>query len=197
MLPTPLQLPAGLPLPTAQNSCPEPAGWVQYIVQTSDTLYDIAQAVGSSIEVLVSANCLTPSSSIVPGMSLSVPQLPATPVATTAPVIPASGTPLAPQGCTAPGVRIIAPTAGQTVSGLFNLVGAAALPAAGYYQIDIRPDSAETFMAYSRGSTSVIGGVLAQINSSMFDKGLHWVRLTVYTASGSASQSCAIPLIFG
>ncbi|MEO8396681.1 MAG: hypothetical protein ABI700_27055, partial [Chloroflexota bacterium] len=93
-------------------------------------------------------------------------------------------------------VRIIAPPAGQTVTGIFNLVGAASLPNGGSYRVEIRPDSTPVFMAYSHASVSVIGGVLAEINSDLFDDGLHWIRLTVFDKNGNSTQSCAIPVIF-
>ena len=166
-----------------------------YIARQGDTLYAIALAVGSSVEALREANCLSVSSSITPGMTVAVPQAPQAPVATSVPVTPSGAAP-APQGCSVPGVRIIAPTSGQALTGVFNLVGAAGLPDSGYYQIDIRPDSTDAYMAYSRGNESVIGGVLSQVNSDLFDDGLHWVRLTVFNGGARAIESCAIPVIF-
>lgn len=144
---------------------------------------------------MIEANCLAPDQNIVAGQSVNVPNAPAAPVATSVPVIP-TGTPLPPQECTTPGVRLIAPVAGDAVTGVFNLVGAASLPEGGSYRIDIRPESAEDFTAYSRSDEPVIGGVLAQINSDLFDDGLHTIRLTVLDTSGSQTESCAIPVIF-
>ncbi|MFN8560738.1 MAG: LysM peptidoglycan-binding domain-containing protein [Anaerolineae bacterium] len=195
ILPTAMLLPTGLPLPTAVRDCPLPEGWVGYIVQASDSLYAIARAVGSTVEALREANCLGAADGVAPGMTVAVPNPPLAAVATSVPVTPSAEMP-APQGCSVPGVRIIAPTAGQSLTGVFNLVGAAGLPDSGYYEVELRPDSTDEYMAYSRGNESVIGGVLAQINSDLFDDGLHWVRLTVYTGGGGAVESCAIPVIF-
>lgn len=143
---------------------------------------------------MIEGNCLLVDQNIMPGLSILVPSLPVVPVATSVPFFPTE-TPVA-EACTIPGVRIIAPVAGDAVTGVFNLVGAATLPEAGSYRIDIRPESSDTFTAYSRSAESVVGGVLAQVNSDLFDDGLHYVRVTVLDASGAVSQSCAIPVIF-
>lgn len=182
-------------MPTAEVSCVPPSGWLPYTVQSGESLYAIAEAVGSSVEDLVEGNCLLVDQNIMPGLSILVPNLPVAPVATSVPFFP-TGTPLPVDVCTIPGVRIIAPVAGDAVTGVFNLVGAATLPEAGSYRIDIRPESSDTFTAYSRSNESVVGGVLAQVNSDLFDAGLHYVRLTVLDANGAVSQSCAIPVIF-
>ena len=105
-------------------------------------------------------------------------------------------TPPAPESCVAPGVRIIAPEPGEIETGTFALVGAAALPASGSYRIDVRPDTATAYTAYSRSDQTVVGGVLAEINSDLFGDGLHWLRLTVLDRGGTAVQSCAIPVFF-
>ena len=184
-----------LELPTAVTACVPPEGWVTYTVQGGDTLYAIAEAVGSSVEDLIAGNCLFEDQNITPGLRISVPNAPTAPVMTSVPFFP-TGTLLPAEACTVPGVRIIAPVSGDSVIGVFNLVGAATLPTGGTYRIDIRPDSSETFTAYSRSDEPVVGGVLAQINSDLFDNGLHYIRLSVLDANGSLTQSCAIPVIF-
>ncbi len=189
-------LPTGLSLPTAERNCPAPDGWVAYTVQEGDTLYDIARAVGSTVEELAAANCLTGSGNITPGLNVYLPQSPSQPVATSAPLGP-TGTPPAPVGCSAPGVRIIAPSAGQLVTGMFTLVGAAVVPTSGAYVIEIRADLVPDFMPYSRATTSVPGGVLAEINSDLFGNGLYWIRLSVQDRHGAVTESCAIPVFFG
>ena len=195
MLPTAIVLGSDLPLPTTERSCPLPQGWTTYTVQPADSLYAIARIVGISIEDLIAGNCMSTHDNIAAGENLYVPRTPGIPAATSVPVFPTGNAP-AVQGCSAPGVRIIAPAAGQTVTGIFNLVGAASLPNAGSYRVDIRPDSTSIYMAYSHASMSVIGGVLAEINSDLFDDGLHWIRLTVFDRNENPTQSCAIPVIF-
>lgn len=195
ILPTALVLPTGLPLPTAIRECQMPEGWTFYVVQPDDTLYAIAVAVDSTVAELREANCLTDGANITPGLNVFVPRVPQAAIATRTALMPTGAIPAA-EGCSAPGVRIIAPAAGQQLTGVFNLVGAAGLSESGYYQIDIRPDVATDYTSYSRGNEPVVGGVLAEINSDLFDDGLHWIRLTVFDSTGSADESCAIPVIF-
>ncbi len=187
-------------LPTVERrDCVIPAGWTIYTAQDGDTLYAIATAVDSSVEALREANCLGENENIRSGLSVYVPNVPSVPVATQAPVVPtATGTVTvpAPEGCAAPGVRIISPEAGQEETGTFALVGAAALPASGSYLIAIRPDAATAYTDYSRSNQTVVGGVLAQINSDLFGDGLHWIRLTVLDRGDTAVQACAIPVFF-
>ncbi len=181
--------------PTATRDCPLPVGWLTYITQSSETLYDIAQAVNSSVEDLRAANCLGDRDQIGVGFGVYVPRAPGGMVVTSVPFT-STGTPPPNQGCGAPGVRILMPVANQAVSGAFNLVGAASLPPSGYYRIDIRSNSVNTFTPYSRATQSVIGGVLAVINSDLFGDGLYWIRLTVFDQTGRAAETCAIPVIF-
>jgi hypothetical protein len=183
------------PTPTPTRACPLPSGWVIYFTQGSETIYDVAQAVNSSVEDLRAANCLKDGDRIRVGFGVYVPRPPAGAVVTSVPFFP-QGTPLAEQGCTAPGVRILAPAANEAVTGAFNLVGAASLPPSGYYRIDIRSNSVNTFTPYSRATQPIIGGVLAVINSDLFGDGLYWIRLTVFDQTGRAAETCAVPVIF-
>ncbi len=176
-------------------SCLQPGDWVVYTVQPGDTLEAVAQAVGSTAEELQRQNCLSEADELTPDTSLYVPRLPSSPLATAAPT--AIGTALPdPVGCTSPGVRIIAPLSGAEVTGSFNLVGAAALPPGGSYRVEIRQDTTTAYTVYSRAENSMIGGVLAVINSDLFDDGLYWIRLVILDASSTSTQSCAIPVIF-
>jgi hypothetical protein len=195
VLPTPLVLATNLPLPTAERFCSLPRGWATYTAQVGDTLYDIAEAAGRSIEELLDQNCLLSIDEITPGMSIYVPFALPVPLPTVAPVAAPNELPEA-VGCTSPGVRIIAPGAGQAVTGVFALVGAASLPPSGSYTVEVRADSVTTYTLYGGGRESVIGGALAQINSDLFGDGLYWIRLVVRDASQTPTQSCAIPVIF-
>jgi hypothetical protein len=195
VLPTPLVLATNLPLPTAERFCSLPRGWTTYTAQVGDTLYDIAEAAERSIEELLDQNCLLSTDEITPGMSIYVPFALPVPLPTVAPMAAPNELPQA-VGCTSPGVRIIAPGAGQAVSGVFALVGAASLPLSGSYTVEVRADSVTSYTLYSGGRESVIGGALAQINSELFGNGLYWIRLVVLDASETPTQSCAIPVIF-
>jgi LysM repeat protein len=58
-----------IPPPT---SCPKPAGWVSYIVQSGDSLDSLAQRYRISAESILLSNCL-PSNALQVGMYISVP----------------------------------------------------------------------------------------------------------------------------
>jgi len=64
--------------------CGAPAGWVQYIVQPGDNLYQISLRYRLSVSELQSANCLGGSTLIYSGQKLWVPNVPtSTPAAPT------------------------------------------------------------------------------------------------------------------
>jgi LysM repeat protein len=79
-----LYLPPEQPTATAVR-CGAPSGWVVYIVQPGDTLFNIAQRVNSSVSQLKYANCLT-SDNIRVGQKLYVPYQPAPIASPTAPI---------------------------------------------------------------------------------------------------------------
>ena len=60
------------------GNCSERSDWPVYTVQAGDTLFDIAQATGSTVTELTAANCLATPNQIEPGQSLYVPLTPAT-----------------------------------------------------------------------------------------------------------------------
>src|SRR5690606_31747572 len=126
---TPFVLPTALLLPTLDTACVPASTWVSYTIQLGESLYAVAQAVGSSVEELLDGNCFLVTDSLGAGSAILVPSLPLAPVATSIPVFPTDLPPA--EACAVPGVRIIAPAPGEAVSGIFNLVGAASLPQGG------------------------------------------------------------------
>jgi hypothetical protein len=49
----------------------------------------------------------------------------------------------------------------------------------------------------SRSENQVVNGTLGQVNTSLFEDGLHWIRVTVVDLTGGVNVSpCAIPVIF-
>jgi len=67
--------PAADPTPTASStsSCALRNDWYEYIVTTGDTLFNISQRAGSSVDEMVLANCLDDPSRISIGQKLYVP----------------------------------------------------------------------------------------------------------------------------
>jgi hypothetical protein len=152
--------------------------------------------------VLQTANCLTEPDVIFVGTSLYVPTLPSSPVVTSVPgTLPPGETGHRPafttDGCTSPNVQIAGPSIGQTVSGAITVTGTATLDNFWYYRIEVRPNTDQVYRFISRSETQVTDGVLGQVDTTIFDDGLHWIRLTVVDLSGGVNMSpCAIPVIF-
>lgn len=71
------------PAPVTNIPCVPQTSWPLYTVQSGDTVANIASRTGTTIDVLVSANCLTNPSLITVGQALRVPRLPTQPTATT------------------------------------------------------------------------------------------------------------------
>lgn len=70
---TPLVSPTATPGPTPVLPACAPAGWFAYVVAAGDTLYDLALTSGTTIDALVTANCLTDADQIVEGQVLALP----------------------------------------------------------------------------------------------------------------------------
>jgi|FLYN01.1.fsa_nt_gi hypothetical protein len=187
------------PAPEIVSDCPRPDGWEIYVVERGNTLFSIARAVGSTVRVLQAANCLTDPDVLFVGMGLYVPILPAAPVVTSVPSTPQPGNrpAFAVEGCTYAGVQITSPTIGQTVSGTITITGTATLENFWYYRIEVRPNTDNVYRFISRSETQVTNGTLGQVDTSIFEDGLHWIRLTVVDLTGGVNVSpCAIPVIF-
>lgn len=75
------------PSPTTPAATPTPAGPVsfEYEVQDGDTLFDIAQRYGTTVEAIVAANGLTNPEDIAIGQILIIPDASTTPVPTPSP----------------------------------------------------------------------------------------------------------------
>jgi LysM repeat protein len=106
---------ATIPQPTA---CPVPEGWVAYIVQPQDSMEELAAVTNSTLEQLMSGNCLV-SSELIPDTILYLPPLPTpTNTPTLVPGVTRSPTP----GCGSPqGWNIYTVRSGDTLYHLSQL----------------------------------------------------------------------------
>jgi hypothetical protein len=160
-------------------------------VRQGDTLFSIAQSVGSSLGALQVANCIADPDNIFAGQIILVPR---EPDLTAFPPGQSDGN-LSSEGCTDPNSVITNLQPGQTASGIFPLMGTASLPDFSYYKIEVRPDFASVYNFYTRSETPITNGQLAQIDQRAFGTGLHWIKLTVIGGSAGATP-CAIPVYF-
>lgn len=208
-LPTSQTLPQNLaeitPLPVQLYLCTQPPNWTVYTVEEGDTLYAIAQQVGSSVGELRDVNCLATAAGLPVGLPMYVPRLVQASISTAIPVFP-SGTPaegalmmntgLLPEGCNVLTAQIVLPVSGQVVEDIVTLFGAATSDDFAFYRLDVRPESSTTYDYYDQFTVPVEQGALGEMNTALFGNGVHWVRLSVVNTDGSTDASCAIPVIF-
>jgi hypothetical protein len=164
-----------------------------YTVQPGNTLANIAEASGTTVAELRTANCLSNIASARIGDNLYVPRLPlfVTPLPTSRP-----DAVLVAQGCTSPGAVITSPVSGQPVSGTILIRGTAYAEDFGYYRIEARPDTAQTYNFLLRADQPVVNGNLGIIDSRSLSAGLNWIRVSVVDTAGNVTITpCAIPVI--
>lgn len=58
------------------GTCPVPAGWVQYTVESGDSLGALADATGVTVQDIVNANCLADPDTLYTGQTLYLPRSP-------------------------------------------------------------------------------------------------------------------------
>ncbi|MCB9451665.1 MAG: LysM peptidoglycan-binding domain-containing protein [Anaerolineaceae bacterium] len=183
---------------TQTQACTVPSGWVVYVVQRGDTLFSIAQGSGSTVSSLQAANCLGNINNIFAGTPIYVPRTPDRATRSQSPY-PSGGVQqpraLAVEGCTNQGAQITNLTPGQTVNGVITLRGTANVDQFWYYKIEVRPDFASTYNFYSRSETPVMQGILGLVDTTIFESGAYWIRLTVLANSSGNIAPCTIPVI--
>jgi LysM repeat protein len=155
---------------------------VAYRVQLGDTLFSIAQRVGSSVAELRTVNCIADADTIFAEQVIYVP-----------------GTPGAPsvraEGCSARGVIITVPEMGALVSGVVEVRGTANIDNFSFYRLEIRAATANAYTTVMTGRTPVNDGVLGEIDFADYGVGLFYVRLVVVNQRGTFPQPCAIPVL--
>jgi hypothetical protein len=185
-VPTPVQT-------TTPVVCIAPFGWLIYTAQPGNTLASIAEASGTTVAELRTANCLQPTASVRIGDNLYVPRLPlfVTPLPTARP-----DAVLVAQGCTNPGTVITSPVSGQGVTGTILIRGTAYAEDFAYYRIEARPDTSQTYNFLLRADATVVNGNLGIIDSRALTAGLNWIRVSVVDTAGNVTITpCAIPVI--
>jgi LysM repeat protein len=155
---------------------------VAYRVQLGDTLFSIAQRVGSSVAELRTVNCIADADAIFAEQVIYVPGSPG------APAVRA-------EGCNARGVVITAPEIGALVSGIVEVLGTANIDNFSFYRLEIRAADANAYTTVMTGRTPVTDGTLGEIDFADYGVGLFYVRLVVVNQRGTFPQPCAIPVL--
>lgn len=83
ILPTPI--PSITPLPgvgapagggAAVPNCPQPSGWITYVVRSGDSLGALAANTGTTVAALAQANCLDDPNTLFAGQTIYLPRVP-------------------------------------------------------------------------------------------------------------------------
>lgn len=172
--------------------CQAPQDWVDYVVQSGDTLFTLALSVNATVDDLQRANCLDDINRITTGDPLVLPRLPRP---RTAQQPPANDTVV--EGCSSPAFRITSPAPGQVVTGMMDIRGTAAFEGFDYYKLEIRAEDARIFSFLLRSDTPVIDGALGAVDTSPFASGVYILRLVVVDESGNIppDATCAVPVV--
>jgi len=216
---TPVTQPA-LPSPaTAQTTqpCSPQTGWVPYIVQPGDTLFQIGLRYGLTVDALMRGGCLT-STQLTAGELILVPNtqprasstpLPTQPTHPTLTVPPGSPTitpsatfepfPTSTQtstdgACTNLNSTITSPQVGEVLSGIVRFYGTARARDFAFYKLEIRQEGASTpadFVTFYTGYQQVVEGLLAELDTRLWPNGEYWIRLVVVDTTGNYPERCS------
>ncbi len=116
-----------------------------------------------------------------PDAAATAPATPTPPPPAPQPAVVASA------ACADPRAQITAPGNGQTVSGVFSLLGTATHDRFSYYKVEFAPGAGATggFTYLADGRGAVFNGALASVNTSGLDNGPWTFQLTVVDQTGN------------
>jgi LysM repeat protein len=153
-------------------------------VKRGDTLAKIAQASGTTIDVLQAVNCIPNINNIAVGQILFVPNAPI-----------ASSSTYKAEGCTDPSTVITSPKVGQVVTGVIKVEGSANINNFALYKLELRPDKGTAYTLYNSFILPVTQGLLGEVDTKIFNPGIYWLKLTTITQTDQAAASCAVPIL--
>jgi hypothetical protein len=113
------------------------------------------------------------------------------------PTVQASPSPRPPANACSPGISITSPPNGASVSSAVTFFGSAAAESFSYYDLEVsgpQTDGVWTSLPLEDAVQPVFDGILASIDVSTWQPGLHSFRLTVYGASESPVGQCEVQL---
>jgi hypothetical protein len=178
------------------STCAQPEGWMTYTVQATETLYALSLAVGSTVDDLKYFNCIEDADIVLAGRVLFVPVAPTQPITLPVPTEDIVEEPI--KGCVNPEVNIFIPRAGETVTGVVDLLGSATRNNFYYYKIEVRREDTRDYVFYSDSYAPVVDNLLGKLNTTVFGAGAYYVRLSVVDRTNAIPEDafCEVLLVF-
>ena len=173
-------------LPATQTACEPIKGWTAYIVQSGDTLFEIARASGYMTQALVEANCLD-SSQIYAGQSLQIP--PDSPLLTNTNPAPSNY-------CSSNLIQLSYPQQNTVLNTAFVVRGVADDEFFGFYRIVVAPNPETRFTVTESYQRMAVLGTLGTVNLPAFPVGTYALRVEVYNQWGSLTGFCETQVYF-
>ncbi len=87
--------------------------------------------------------------------------------------------------------RIDSPSAGESVSGIVEIIGTAAVPGMARYRLEFAydPNPAATWFLIGEGTEPVRNGLLAVWDTSLISEGVYTLRIAAFLTDGSTRES--------
>lgn len=141
-----------------------------------------------------------PTPTVTPTGTLAIVQsnvLTVTEAATPTPEPPPAAPVAASPSCNDGRATITSPANGQEISGVVSVVGTASHDAFQYYKVEFAPGAAAQggFVYLGGGSSPVLGGVLANIDTSALGPGTWTLRLVVVDQTGNFPPPCTVTVV--
>lgn len=178
---TPFQLPA------TAVACEPEASWLPYVVQSGDTLFELAQSVGYNLDAIRQGNCIT-GDDLIAGQTILLPPVAASRQPTSV------GTPPNVPGCSNPEVQIRFPRIGDVLTTPVVVRGIANNEFFSFYRLWLSPNPA-TFLAVAESTTRVEEEAsLGTLNVPQYPSANYNLVLEVFNQFGSLVERCVVPV---
>ncbi len=101
------------------------------------------------------------------------------------------------QGCDISRARITSPANGDSLAGIVQVIGEAAIPDFGSYTLQLTGITDSQLVWTTSSATSVPGGVLGSFNADEYPAGYYLLALSVANNDGSFVSSCEVMVVLG
>jgi len=173
-------------LPPTEAACIPEESWVPYVVQSGDTLFELARATGFSTAAVQAGNCIS-SNDLIAGQTILLP--PSSPVVQAPSVVP----PTVP-GCSNPAVQIRFPAPGNVLRTPLIVRGVANDEFFGFYRLWLSPNPETFFPVGESSQRETDERALGTLNVPQYPPGSYNLVLEVFNQFGSLVERCVVPV---